>query len=409
MNTFNPNPFENKFSNGKGKKVSVYLALAVAFLVVFGVGFLLGKNQVICRICTPENIDFSLFWDAYNKLHESFISPDKISDQEIIYGAISGMTNSLGDPHTEFFNPEQAKLFKQDLSGSFEGIGVEVGIKKDQIVIIAPLKGTPGERAGLKSGDQIIKIDSEITSDLSIEEVVNMIRGKKGTEVTLTILRNGWIQTKDIKIIRDTIKIIPVEWELKEGDIAHIKIHQFNQPLSSDFIKVAFEILKSSAKKIALDLRNNPGGYLNVAQDIAGWFLKNGQVVTIEDFGKGKEQKIFKSEGNGAFADYPTVVLINKGSASASEILAGALRDNRNIKLIGEKSFGKGSIQEVKNLRDNSSFLKITIANWLTPKGSLISEVGLSPDIKIDLTDDDIEQEKDPQLDKAIEIIRELK
>ena len=391
-----------------GKKVK-YLILVILLAAVFGAGFFVGKNQVVCKICTPENIDFSLFWDAYNKLHQGFINPDAITDQKIIYGAISGMTKSLDDPYTEFFDPEQAKIFKQDLSGSFNGIGVEIGIKKDQLTIIAPLKGSPGERAGLKSGDQIIKIDGKNTSNMSTDQAVNMIRGKKDTKVILTIFREGWNQTKDITIIRDTIKINPIDWELKEESIAYINIHQFNQPLSSDFKKTAFEILNSPAKKIVLDLRDNPGGYLEVAQDVTGWFLKAGQVVTIEDFGKDKKQQIFKAEGNAAFINYPTVILINKGSASASEILAGALRDNRNVKLIGEKSFGKGSVQEVIGLRDDSSFLKITIAKWLTPKGSLISEVGLNPDIKVELTDDDIKLKRDPQLDKAIEVVKGLK
>ena len=394
------------------------LVLVAIFFVIFGVGFWAGKNQVVCRICTPENIDFSLFWDAYNKLYQNYISPENINDQKIIYGAISGMTKSLGDPYTEFLSPNQAKTFQQDLTGSFEGIGAEIGIKKDQLTIIAPLKGTPADRAGLKSGDQIIKIDGRNTFDMPIDEAVSIIRGKKGTAVTLTIFREEWNQSKDMTIIRDTIKIESVRWELlastgeaggKEKDIAYIHIIQFGQSLNTDFKKAAFEILKSPAKKIVLDLRNNPGGYLEVAKDIAGWFLEKGKTVAIEDFGKNKDRLYYNAEGNGLLAYYPTVVLINKGSASASEILAGALRDNRKVKLVGEKSFGKGSVQEVVNLRDNSSFLKITIAKWLTPNGSSISEVGLTPDIKIDITEEDVKQKKDPQLDKAIEIVKQIK
>lgn len=391
------------------KKLFRYLALIIIFVVVFSAGFTIGKNQAICKVCKPENTDFSLFWDAYNKLHQNFISPEKIDDQKIIYGAISGMAKSLGDPYTEFFNPQQAKIFKQDLSGSFEGIGIEIGIKKDQLTVIAPLKGTPGEKAGLRSGDLIVKINGKSTSDMSVDEAVNIIRGKKGKEVTLTIFREGWKDAKDIKIVRDVINVDPVEWQLKESDIAYIYVHQFNESLPANFKKVAFEILKSPAKKIVLDLRNNPGGYLEVAQDIAGWFIKQGQIVTIEDFGKNRNKEQFEAKGNAALSDYPIVILINEGSASASEILAGALRDNRNIKLIGEKSFGKGSVQEVVNLADGLSFIKITIAKWLTPKGNLISEVGLNPDVKIDITDDDIKLNKDPQLDKAIEIVRGLK
>jgi len=383
--------------------------LVITFFVVFGTGFFVGKNSKVCRTCMPESVDFSLFWDAYDKLHENFIEPDKINEKNIIYGAISGMTKSLGDPYTDFFDPEQAKMFKQDLAGSFEGIGIEVGIKKERITVIAPLKGTPGDRAGLKSGDQIIAINGQNTYNMSIEEAVNIIRGKKGTKVTLTIFREDWKDVKDIEIIRGTIKVDAVKWNLKNDDVAHIQIRQFDQSLSPDFKKIAFEILKSPAKKIILDLRDNPGGYLEVSQDVAGWFLKNGQVVAIQDFGKDRDQKEYKVSGNEAFVDYPIVVMINNGSASASEILAGSLRDNRKINLIGEKSFGKGSVQEAVSLRDGKSFLKITKSKWLVPSGSSISEVGLSPDVKIEMTSEDFESGKDPQLEKALEIIKNLK
>ena len=199
-----------------------------------------------------------------------------------------------------------------------------------------------------------------------------------------------------------------MEWSLRNNDIAYIQMYQFDETLSPDFKAITLKILQSPAKKIVLDLRDNPGGYLSTAQDIAGLFLEKGQVVTIEDFGKDKEQQIYKTEGNSELANYPIVVLINQGSASASEILAGALRDNRNVKLVGNKSFGKGSVQEVVDLR-GGAFLKVTIANWLTPKGNYTSEVGLTPDVKVDMTEDDYKQEKDPQLDKALEIVNNLK
>ena len=213
------------------KKIFYSFVLITILLVVFVIGFVLGKNQAVCKVCKPESVDFSLFWDAYNKLRQNFISPEKIDNQKILYGAIAGMTKSLGDPYTDFFNPDQAKMFNQDLLGSFEGIGVEVGTKKEQLTVIAPLKGTPGDKAGLKAGDLIIKINSKNTSDMSEQEAVNNIRGKKGTEVILTIFRDGWNQTKEIKIIRDTIKVNSIDWELKDGDIAYISIHQFDQSL----------------------------------------------------------------------------------------------------------------------------------------------------------------------------------
>jgi len=389
------------------KKIIYPTILVVAFAAVFALGAWFGVAKLSYHVPQPGTIDFSLFWDSYNKLQQKFIDPSKITNQKIVYGAIAGMTNSLGDPYTSFFDPEQAKMFQEDLSGSFSGIGVEVGVKKDVLTVIAPLKGTPGDKAGLKSGDVIVKINGKDASNITTDEAVNLIRGPKGTSVTLTIFRDGWTNTKDIKIVRDTIKVPSIEWSLKDGDVAYVQIYQFDENLSSDFNAIALKILQSPAKKIVLDLRDNPGGYLDVAKDIAGWFLQNGQTVTIEDYGKGKAQQIYKADGNSELANYPLVILINQGSASASEILSGALRDNKKVQLIGTKSFGKGCVQEVVDL-PGGSFLKITIANWLTPKGNSITDVGLTPDVKVDITDSDIQQKKDPQLDKALEIIRQL-
>lgn len=398
----------NFLKNILNKKEFKAILLLICFLIIFSAGVWVGSYKAVYKVSQPDEIDFSLFWDSYNKLKQNFINPEKIDNQEIIYGAISGMAKTLDDPYTAFFDPAEAKRFFQDLSGSFEGIGVEIGLKKDQLTVISPLEGTPGKKAGLKAGDLILEINGKSTYDMTTEEAVSLIRGPKGTNVDLTIYRTSWNKSKVIKITRGIIKIPPMSWELKEENIAYIRIYQFDDILSSDFEKTALEILGSPAQKIILDLRNNPGGYLEVSQDIAGWFLQNGKTVTIEDKGNGKEQKIFKTEGNASLSGYPIVVLINQGTASASEILAGALRDNRNIKLIGVKSFGKGSVQEVINL-NNGSFLKITIAKWLTPKGQSISEIGLDPDIKIEMTDEDAEQDKDPQFDKALEIIKNLK
>jgi len=384
------------------------IVLIVALLFSFKFGLWVGENQVICRICAPEEIDFSLFWETYNKIQRRFVSPEKLDVQKMIYGAISGMTETLDDPYTIFLNPEEAEEFEKELSGFFEGVGIEIGVKEGQLTVVAPLEGTPAKEAGLRAGDKILKIDDILTSDISIGEVVTLIRGPKGTEVTLTIFRTGWEKTKDFKIIRGTIKIPSLEWELMDEDIAYLHLYQFNQILVSDFRKAAIEILEGPSNKIILDLRNNPGGYLDVAQDIAGWFLKKGEVVVIEDFGEGKEKKVYKTKGNGEFSQYPLVVLINQGSASGSEILAGALKDNRGIKIIGEKSFGKGLIQEALNLR-GGSLLKITVAKWLTPKGNSISEIGIEPDIEVEITEEDYEQERDPQLNKAIEIVKGLK
>jgi len=395
------------------KKIIYSAVFCLLFGAVFLLGVWFGAHKIAYCVRQPDTIDFSLFWDAYNKLKDNFIDPSKITNEKIIYGAIRGLTGSLEDPYTNFFDPNQAKKFKQEISGSFDGIGIEVGIKNGLLTVVAPLKGTPGEKAGLRAGDIILKIDGKETSGLTIDEAVNLIRGPKGTKVILTILRKDWTKNKEIEIIRDAIEIPSMSWSLLSSDgntqdIAYIQIYHFGQNLISNFEKSAFEILQSPAKKIILDLRNNPGGYLYMAQNIAGWFLEKGQIVTIEDFGNKKARQTYKAEGVPSFINYPVVVLINQGSASASEILAAALRDNRGVKLIGEKSFGKGSLQEVIDLKDGS-FLKITVADWLTPKGNSISKVGLTPDIKVDITDKDIEQGHDPQLARAIEIIKDLK
>lgn len=376
------------------------------FCIGVFVGNYLGESG--CEVCQPQEVNFSLFWEAYGKLKEKFVNPSEIDPQKIIYGAISGMVKSLEDPYTVFFPPEETKRFIEDTKGSFEGVGMEIDIRNSQLQVVAPLEGTPAQRAGLRAGDKILAINGTSTADLTIEEAVNLIRGPKGTEVTLTIFREGWQKSKEIKIARDVIQVPSLKWELKDNGIAYLKLYQFSEKASPDFSRVAIEILNSPVKSFILDLRDNPGGYLEVAQDIASWFLERGQIVTIEDFGGKKENIEYKAGGNGKLSQYSIVVLINQGSASASEILAGALRDNLGIKLIGEKSFGKGSVQELEKLRDGSS-LKITVAKWLTPKGELITGKGLEPDIKVERTEEDFEKEKDPQLDKAIETLKEMR
>jgi carboxyl-terminal processing protease len=381
------------------KKIIFVFLLGTLFGGSFYGGILVGKSQ--CKICPPEDIDFSLFWEAYHKLQEKFVDKSKIDPKQIIYGAISGMVKSLGDPYTVFLTPEETKRFVEDVKGTFEGVGMEIGIKKGQLQVIAPLEGTPAYRAGLKAGDKILKINDTPTVDLTLEQAVSMIRGPKGTKVRLTIYREGWEKEKEIEIVRDVIEVPSMRWEEKDG-IIYIKIYQFTEKASLDFAKAAIEILKLPSRKIVLDLRDNPGGYLEVAQDIAGWFLEKGNTVVIEEFANG-ERKEYKSEGPSYFSDYKIVVLINGGTASGAEILAGALRDNLGILLIGEKSFGKGSVQELERLREGS--LKITIAKWLTPSGNQISDVGLEPDEVVKMPED---EERDLQLERAIEILKSL-
>ena len=383
-----------------------FVITIIGAILIFLVAFYVGQNSVVCKVCAPEDVDMSLLWEAWHEIEQNYVDPN-FDYQKMVYGAISGMIGSLDDPYTTFFDPEETKGFLEDVNGKFEGIGAEIGIRDDQLQVIAPIEGTPAERAGLRPGDKIIKIDDTVAVDITIEEAVTLIRGDKGTEVTLTIMRDGWDSTKEFKIKRAVIIVPSIKMELLEDNIAYIKLYHFSENSDRDFSKAALDILNSSAKKIILDLRSNPGGYLERAQDIAGWFLERGQVVVAEDFGVKEDKEYYLAEGNSKFADYPVVVLINEGSASASEILAATLRDNRNIQLIGETSFGKGSVQTLHNLTDGSS-LKITIAKWLTPNGNLIAGKGLDPDINVEITEDDWTNERDPQLDKAIEIIREI-
>jgi len=390
------------------KKIFISLSLTILIFGVFGLGVWLGRVQVVCPICPPENVDLSLLWQVWKTIEEKYAVKDKINAQAMIYGAINGLVKSLDDPYTVFLKPEDAKKFLEDVKGTFEGVGMEIGIKDGQLRVVAPLANTPAERAGLRAGDKILQVDGKSTEGITIDEAINWIRGPKGTEVVLTIYRDEWGEARDIKLIRDVIDVPAFKLELRDDKIAYLKIYQFSEKAGYEFPEIALQILNSDAQKIILDLRDNPGGYLEVAQEIASWFLEKGQVVAIEDFGGRQEQKFYLARDNARLVAYPVVILINKGSASGAEILAGALRDNRGIKLIGEKSFGKGSVQELVSLKNNS-FLKITVANWLTPKGELITNKGLEPDIKVEMATADYEAGRDPQLEKAIEIIKEIR
>lgn len=395
-------------------KIASVIILAVFLLSLsFGIGVFVGWEKIpsIDKISSvsnkelnkPKEVDFSLFWDVWKDVEDSYVDKNKINREDMVYGAISGMVKSLGDPYTVFLDPKEAKKFKDDVSGSFEGIGAEIGLRKNIITVISPLKDTPAEKSGLRAGDKVLKIGDVITIDMTVEEAVSLIRGPKGTEVVLTITRDGFEKAKEIKITRGTIKIPIVKLEMK-GDIAYVAFYHFTANSSSELRSALRDALNSGAKGMVLDLRNNPGGYLDVSIDIASIFLPVGKTVVMEDFGDGKRDE-YKSYGPGVLKDLPIVVLINEGSASASEILAGALRDVRGIQLIGQKTFGKGSVQELKDL-DLGASLKVTIAKWLTPGGYSISDGGLKPDVEIEMTDDDFEKGRDPQLEKAMEIIK---
>jgi carboxyl-terminal processing protease len=394
------------------KKKSLVLILGLILLVgaAYFLGFQSGVQRAEPKIVYRDNpeiaADFSLFWKTWDFFKENYVYNKNLTDRDMLYGAIDGMVNSAGDPYSIFFKPTDANKFEQDLSGSFGGIGAEIDIRNGQLIVVSALKDTPAERAGLKSGDKILKINDIFTSTLNtIDEAVKLIRGPKGTAVNLTILRDDWRSSREFVITRDTINIPTLDWEIKDNQIAYIHLYNFNENANFIFYKAALPMLLSGTKGIILDLRDNPGGYLEVAVDLAGWFLKNGDIVVKEEFSSGK-QEILKASGNSALVDLPVVILVNKGSASASEILAGALRDNRQIKLIGEITFGKGTVQELKKFNDGSE-MKISVAQWLLPDGEAIDKKGLVPDIAVELTEEDIKANRDPQLEKALEIIKE--
>lgn len=377
----------------------VYSGVLIVFTVTsFLVGLIYGinKNEVVASSSTSlastsvnikginseakvKDVNFELFWDVWSKLQKKFVEKD-VKDSTLFYGSLEGMVASLGDPYTVFMPPQKAERFQQDLSGSFYGIGAQLGMKKDMVTIIAPLPDSPAEKAGLKAGDQIIAVDGKDTYGLSLDEVVNKIRGKeKGTEVKLMILRSGKTAPHEYTIVRDNIIIKSVTWEMK-GEVGYIKVASFNEDTAGLFDKAIKELTAKNAKSLVLDLRNDPGGFLDTAVRVASEWVPEGTIVE-EKFSDGNVEK-YTSNGTHRLVDMKTIVLINQGSASASEIVAGALQDYGKATLVGEKSFGKGSVQDYEQLPDGSG-LKITVAEWLTPKGRHINKNGIEPDKKI--------------------------
>ena len=347
--------------------------------------------------------DFSLFWSAWDQITQNY--DGKLDYNKLIYGAIDGMVKSIGDPYTMFLTPDQSKQFDQDLEGSVTGIGAEVGIKDGRAVIIAPIADSPAHKAGIKPQDLIIKIGDTDTKGLDLNTAVSKIRGEAGTKVKLVIQRGD--KTLNFEITRAKIEIKSVRWEIKDKNIGYIEISRFDSKTSELIKEAATELKEKGVKAIVLDLRNNPGGYLDAAVDVSSQFVKNGTVVT-EKRTVGKERKEeYHASGSGKLTDpnIPMVVLVNEGSASASEIVAGALQDQKRATLIGEKTFGKGSVQAVESLGQGST-LHVTIAHWYTPNGKNINKAGLTPDIDVKLTEDDANSNRDPQLQKAIDYLK---
>lgn len=401
----------------KGNKLALFLILLVFVGGVFLLGFYLGKSneKSIPTLAYSEDakeqalgekedyFDFNLYFEVWNSIRNNYVDKNQVKDKDLFYGSLEGLAGATGDPYTAFMNPEHTKEFYEDLSGTFEGIGAEIGMRNEVVTVVAPLDGMPAQKAGLRSGDKIYAIDGESALGISVNDAVKKIRGEKGTEVTLTIIR-GEDKPIDITITRDKIVVSSVKWEMRDDNILYIKISNFNDDTEKLFNQAVSEAVLKQPSGIVLDLRNNPGGYLDTAIDVASKWIKEGPVVA-EQFGENRRAEHF-SDGDARLADFKTVVLINEGSASASEIVAGALRDYKKATIVGKQSFGKGSVQTVRDLSDGSS-LKVTVAKWMTPEGDYINEKGIAPQVEVDLTEDDFNNERDPQLDKAMEILKQ--
>ncbi len=399
------------------RHIQLGLRITAGILFVFGV-FLLGvyvgfqnrpAMQKVTSLVHKEDAvlgqtDFSPFWKAWTIVNEKFPGSEKTTDQQRVYGAIKGLLSSFGDPYTTFFDPEESKQFEAEIAGSFGGIGAEMGQKDGMLAVVAPLKGSPAEKAGIKAGDKVVKIDKTLSADMAVDKAISLIRGEPGTTVTLTIVREGLQEPKVISIVRDIIQIPTVDTEtVPDQGVFVIKLYNFSAQSSELFRKALVSFADSGYTKLVLDLRNNPGGYMEAAVNMASWFLPEGQVV-VKEIGKdGKEPVLHKSHGPGILSGkIKMVVLVNGGSASASEILAGALSEHGVAILAGEKTFGKGSVQELIRLTPDTS-LKVTVAKWYTPHGISISEQGLVPKVSIPASAD---RANDTQLKEAIKLLQ---
>lgn len=392
---------------------TLFTSVFIASLLAFSIGsqssgvlpWSTGNTQAGGRY---EDANLQPFFKAWKLLDENFApgttTTSTGTNEDRVWGAIQGLASSYGDPYTTFFPPEEKKIFDSQVQGDFEGVGMEIGIKNGFLTVISPLKGSPAERAGIQSGDVVLKIDGKDSTGISVEDAVSVIRGKGGTAVTLLIGREGTLPF-DVEIIRETIALPTIETTNRPDGVFVIRLFTFNANAAEKFRGAIREFANSGSDKLVIDLRGNPGGYLEVAVDIASWFLPVGKVIVTEDYGEKRAPDVSRSRGYDVFNDsLKLVVLIDQGSASASEILAGALRDHGKATLIGSKSFGKGSVQQLFNVTSDTS-LKITIARWLTPNGLSISHEGITPDIVLEMTKEDRETEKDPQLERAAEFL----
>jgi carboxyl-terminal processing protease len=400
---------KNFVKNNSKALIIFSVSFGMAFVFLFGlyVGngkIALGDSLKMASTATDSNLPADLNYDSVEALYDTLRKnyDGELKEEELIDGIKKGLVDASGDQYTEYLNSKEAEEFESSLNGSFSGIGAELGEENDTIVIVAPISGFPAEKAGIRAKDVLVKINDESALDMSVSDAVTKIRGPEGSKVKLKVVRDGK-EELDFEITREQITIPSVEYEITEDNIGYLKISRFSDDTNELAQKAAQEFKNKKVKGVVLDLRNNPGGLLDSSVDISSLWLEKNKIVLEEKRG-GETIKTYKSKGNDILGGIPTVVLINEGSASASEITAGALKDNGVADLVGEKSFGKGSVQQVTPL-STGGVLKVTIAKWFTPNGKNINEEGIEPDKKVEITEEDLKNDKDPQKDAAIEIL----
>lgn len=354
-----------------------------------------------------QDVDLNLFWLIWKMLDEQYVDADTITDENKIYGAIQGLVDSYGDPYTTFMDPAESGEFKNSIEGKLEGIGAELVKEEGNLVIVTPLKNSPAEKAGLKAGDIILKVEAEFTADMTMFEAIMKIRGEKGTTVKLTVLRTGVEKPFEVSIVRDSIDIDSVTMEKLDGGIVYLSVNQFNDKTNDQFGKAISELILDEPKGLIVDLRFNGGGYLDIAVELLSYLLPSETPVVLIRDKEGEEVKKL-ANGNPKLLKVPLVVLVNEGSASASEIVAGAIADQKRGVIMGTVTFGKGTVQEVADFADGSS-MRFTIAKWFTPNGRSVNKVGLTPDIIVEVLDEDAEKNYDRQKEEAAKYLRDLK
>ncbi len=399
---------ETNHSNHYLRQLAIIIIMALLFVGGIFIGKYTSGNQPAQAddfSTILENKDFTQFWNVWKLLNDKYPFKEKIpSDTERVQGAIAGMVASFKDPYTMFFPPEQAKLFAEEVKGEFGGVGMEVGVKDGLITVIAPLKGSPAEKAGIKAGDILVKIDTASTETMTTDQAVSLIRGKIDTDVVLTLARKDTPDFIKVTITREIINV-PIIDTKKQGDVFIINFYSFSETSPKLFKSAIDEFIASGSKKLIIDLRNNPGGYLDAAVDIGSYFIPQGKIIVRENTGDSGQEIVYRSAGTDVVlpSNLQMMLLVNNGSASASEILAGALSEHSIAKLVGTQTFGKGSVQELVPLPDGSS-VKITVAKWFTPNNVSISEKGITPDTIV--TEKPTEKTPDPVLEKTLQLFK---